>query len=78
MSFSGISYYTIIYSAGLRITEAVRIRIKSIDSKRMLIHIVQSKNRNDRYVILAQKTLKLLREYYIQKYVFMDSGIRSE
>ena len=55
-----------IYSAGLRITEAIRIRINDIDSKRMLIHIVQSKNRKDRYVILAQKTLKLLREYYIR------------
>lgn len=55
-----------IYSAGLRISEAVRLRIEDIDSKRMLIRIIQSKNQKDRYTILSHKTLKILRKYYSQ------------
>ncbi len=55
-----------IYSAGLRISEAVRLRIDDIDSKRMLVRVVQSKNQKDRYSILAVKTLELLRQYYLK------------
>jgi site-specific recombinase XerD len=55
-----------IYSAGLRISEAVNLRIEDIDSTRMLIRVVQSKHHKDRYTLLANKTLELLREYYIK------------
>ena len=55
---------TTIYSAGLRLGEARNLCINDIDSKRMLIRIIQSKGNKDRYAILAQKTLILLREYW--------------
>ncbi len=58
--------FTTIYSAGLRVSESVRLRINDIDSKRMLIRIVQSKHQKDRYTILAVKTLELLRRYYLK------------
>lgn len=53
----------LIYSSGLRVGEAVRLRITDIDSSRMLVHIVQSKGRKDRYTMLSETALKILREY---------------
>lgn len=55
---------SLIYSCGLRISECVNIKIKDIDSDRMLIKVVQSKGNKDRYVPLSNKMLSLLREYY--------------
>lgn len=51
------------YSAGLRVGEVVRLRVTDIDSSRMLIHIVQGKGRKDRYTVLSQAALEVLREY---------------
>ncbi|MCH6232618.1 tyrosine-type recombinase/integrase [Cognataquiflexum rubidum] len=53
-----------IYSAGLRISELINLKIKDIDSKRMQIRIEQAKGKKDRYTILSPKTLKILREYF--------------
>ncbi len=53
----------LIYSSGLRVGEVVRLRLKDIDSDRMLIHVVQGKGRKDRYTILSEVALKVLREY---------------
>lgn len=55
---------SLIYSCGLRISECVNIKISDIDSKRMLIKVVQSKGNKDRFVPLSAKMLLLLREYY--------------
>lgn len=55
---------SLIYSCGLRISECVNIKISDIDSKRMMIKIVESKGNKDRYVPLSNKMLLLLREYY--------------
>ncbi|WP_243117021.1 site-specific tyrosine recombinase/integron integrase [Natranaerovirga hydrolytica] len=55
----------LIYSAGLRVGEVVRLKLDDIDSKRMLIRISQGKGRKDRYTILSELTLKQLRKYYI-------------
>ncbi len=52
------------YSAGLRKTELQQIKPQAIDSKRMLVHISQGKGKKDRFSILSQKTLTLLRFYY--------------
>lgn len=56
--------FSLIYSAGLRIGEACRLKIADIDSNRMQIRISQSKGRKDRYVILSDYVLKGLRKYY--------------
>lgn len=53
----------VIYSAGLRSGEAVRLRLHDIDSDRMLIRIDGAKGKKDRYSLLSQKTLDKLREY---------------
>jgi len=54
------------YSAGLRMSEVRNLKITAIDSKRMVIRIVQAKGFKDRYTILSPVALKLLREYWIQ------------
>lgn len=55
----------LIYSAGLRISEALSMKPKDIDSVRMLIHVKNAKGKKDRYTLLSEKVLTLLREYYL-------------
>ncbi|RIV30368.1 integrase [Flagellimonas lutimaris] len=53
-------------AGGLRIGEAINLRIDDIDSGRMLIHIKGGKGKKDRYTLLSPSFLKILREYYKQ------------
>lgn len=59
-----LTIISLIYSAGLRLGEVIEIKVNDIDSKRMMIKIVQGKGKKDRYVMLSEKLLLLLREYY--------------
>jgi len=52
-----------IYSAGLRISELINLKLKDIDSQRMQIKVVQAKGKKDRYTLLGMKTLEVLRKY---------------
>lgn len=54
------------YSAGLRVSEVVNLKVTDIDSERMLIHIKQGKGRKDRYTLLSAITLDMLRQYVRQ------------
>ena len=51
------------YGAGLRITEAVSLRVGDIDASRMVIRVQQGKGAKDRYVPLSSRLLTVLREY---------------
>jgi site-specific recombinase XerD len=53
-----------IYSAGLRLSEVVRLKVSDIDSQRMMIRVQQGKGQKDRYTLLAQRTLEVLRDYW--------------
>lgn len=53
-----------IYAAGLRVSEAATLRVNDIDSKRMLIRVRQGKGNKDRYTILSEVNLSLLRTYW--------------
>jgi len=57
---------TITYSAGLRVSEAAKLKVTDIDSKRMMVRVQQGKGRKDRYSILSQAALELLRQYWRQ------------
>jgi integrase/recombinase XerD len=57
---------TITYSAGLRVSEAAKLKVTDIDSKRMMVRVQQGKGRKDRYSILSQTALELLRQYWRQ------------
>jgi site-specific recombinase XerD len=55
-----------IYSAGLRVSEAVRLKLHHIESdpSRMLIRVQDGKGRKDRYTVLSKKLLPELRLYW--------------
>lgn len=54
------------YSAGLRVSELVNLKIRDIDSKRMIIHIREGKGKKDRMVPLSKRLLETLRLYFQQ------------
>jgi len=53
-----------IYGAGLRVSEACNLKACDIDSESMRIFVRCSKNRKDRYTLLSQSNLCILREYW--------------
>lgn len=57
-----------IYSAGLRVGEAIRLKPEHIESdpSRMVIRVEQGKGRKDRYTILSKNLLAELREYWVE------------
>lgn len=54
----------LIYSAGLRVGEVVRLKPADIDSDRMMIHIRGGKGKKDRLTILSEVVLEGLRSYW--------------
>lgn len=54
------------YSAGLRVSELVHLKITDIDSDRMMIRVEQGKGNKDRYTILSPRLLPQLRDYWRQ------------
>lgn len=52
------------YAGGLRVSEIVNMKIRDIDSKRMVITIRQAKGKKDRQVMLSEKLLIMLRAYF--------------
>jgi site-specific recombinase XerD len=53
----------LLYSAGLRVGEAVRLRLEDIDPERRLIRVRAGKGRKDRYTILSERAFAAVREY---------------
>ena len=52
------------YAAGLRLSEAVRLKVADIDSERMVIPVALGKGQKDRYVMLSPKLLQILRAWW--------------
>jgi site-specific recombinase XerD len=55
---------TTAYAAGLRASEAVRLKVGDIDSGRMMIRIEEGKGAKDRYAMLSPQLLTILRGYW--------------
>ena len=53
-----------VYAAGLRVSEAIALKVADIDADRMTIRITQGKGAKDRYVPLAARLLRELRAYW--------------
>ena len=54
----------LIYAGGLRLGELTNLKIEDIDSDAMRIHIREAKGKKDRYIMLSENVLDLLRKYY--------------
>jgi site-specific recombinase XerD len=55
---------SLLYSSGLRRNELLELKIKDIDSKRMVIRVEQAKGNKDRYTVLNKSVLEDLRKYF--------------
>ena len=56
--------FMMIYGSGLRISEAVNLKIEDIDSKKMRIFVRKGKGGKERYTVLPKTSLEMLRKYY--------------
>ncbi len=54
----------LIYSSGLRVSEAAALKIQHIDSKNMRVFVQAGKGGKDRYTLLSMACLRVLREYW--------------
>lgn len=55
---------TMTYGSGLRVSEAVRVRIADVDRGRMMLRVVQAKGHKDRYTVLSRRALGLLEDLW--------------
>ena len=55
---------SVAYGAGLRACEVVQLKISDIDSDRMVIRVEQGKGCKDRYAMLSEPLLDLLRRWW--------------
>ena len=56
--------FMMIYGSGLRISEATNIRVEDIDSKNMRLFVRNGKGERERYTVLPEASLEMLRECY--------------
>lgn len=57
---------SLLYSAGLRRGELLNLKLEDIDSKRMVINIIDGKGGKDRLTVLSESVLLDLRKYFIE------------
>ncbi|AFK04544.1 integrase family protein [Emticicia oligotrophica DSM 17448] len=68
--------FSLIYSTGMRIKEASTLKLSNINKYNKTILVKNGKGKKDRYVLLSDNILNLLREYYRtyrpKQYLFED------
>ncbi|MFA6393730.1 MAG: tyrosine-type recombinase/integrase [Patescibacteria group bacterium] len=70
----------LIYSSGLRVSEAVKLKVKDLDFDRMMLFIRAGKGKKDRITIMSEKMIGVLKKYVCRKnpddYVFESERSR--
>jgi integrase/recombinase XerD len=56
--------FGLIYGSGLRVSEVAQLKICDIDSKSMRVRVQNAKHNTNRYTILSDRALKVLRQYF--------------
>lgn len=59
------TFIFVTFSMGLRLSEALNLKVGDIDSERMKVHIREAKGKKNRYVTLPKRTLLSLRDYWL-------------
>ncbi|MDR0503593.1 MAG: tyrosine-type recombinase/integrase [Treponema sp.] len=64
----------LVYSSGLRVSEAVALKKEHVDLDRQVIYVKQGKGRKDRYTLLSEKAAQFIKDYNeffnIEKWLF--------
>lgn len=55
---------SLVYASGLRVSEVVQLRLRDIESQRMVIHVRNGKGGKPRYTMLSKHLLDQLRDYW--------------
>jgi integrase/recombinase XerD len=68
------------YSAGLRVSEVISLKIDDIDTARMMVRIRQGKGGRDRYSLLSKVALEELTRYrdHYQPHIWLFPGMNPE
>jgi integrase/recombinase XerD len=68
----------LLYSAGLRVGEVVRLHVDDLDEDRKMIRVRGGKGRKDRYTLLSDLAIGMVRQYRLEhkpdKWVWFKSG----
>jgi len=64
VTFKHQVFISLLYATGLRLSEALGLRLRDIDGERLQIRIVKGKGGKDRYVAMPEVLLDLLRDYF--------------
>lgn len=70
-SFSNIKHkaeIALLYSSGIRVSELSRLHCRDIFLSKKHIYISKSKNRSDRYAVLSERVIPILKEYILREY----------
>ncbi len=57
-------FFFTLYSLGLRLGEGLRLEVGDIDARRQRVHIRDAKGNKDRFVLLPDVTLNILRRFW--------------
>lgn len=75
-TFKQQTLLTFIYATGLRLSEAIHVKIEDIDGNRRQVRVNKGKGHKDRLVLIPDSLLQLLRQYYLKEKpeIFLFNG----
>ncbi|QDU97988.1 site-specific integrase [Lignipirellula cremea] len=60
------AYLWTVYACGLRLNEGLHLQVADLDSQRMMLHVHRGKGAKDRFILLPQELLAMLRRYWLE------------